>query len=358
MKSKKQFPPQSLKHLTRQSASNFLALLRDSKKQPNTLIFGAGISASAGLPTWKTLLKKICGTFFCHWEFEIIHNGGNPFKPPKNLSIAFYDEFFWSEEAISLANQFSEENALLVTQQIKNCVRDIDWRYMINKIIYNSDINGNPRIKASKLIENLVRYCISSTNISAIVSYNWDNVFERLSIKNKLNISPIWGKNQKHKSDSIPIYYPHGYLPLGGGPITKLLLAESDYQQEETEIYSWANLIQIQSFCTTTCLFIGTSMTDPNLRRLLRISKEISSNYHYSFLPSNAVKSMPNTKKEVLFDHDLLRFGIKVIRYPIDNSSKDPYSQLPNLVDYLYQHISDESYIWRDPSPPITPTDE
>jgi hypothetical protein len=344
----KKFPPKSLENLTRQSASNFLALLRASKNKPITLIFGAGVSASAGLPTWKELLRKICGTFFCHWEFEIKHEGGNPSTPPTELSIAFYDDFFWSNNANNLAKQLSEEDALLVTQQIKNCIKDADWRYMLNKILYNSDIYGNPRITSSILIDNLISFCRISNNVSAIISYNWDNVFENVSKNGDLKFSPIWVKNSSHDRDSIPIYYPHGYLPLGGGPTTKLLLAESDYHKEATEIYSWANLLQIQLFCTTTCIFLGTSLKDPNLRRLLRISKNNSLDYHYSFLPSNSMVSKEKCMKESLFDYDLLQLGIKTIRYPLDYSSDDPFNILPKLINHLVQHVTNENKIWQD----------
>jgi len=46
-------------------------------------------------------------------------------NPPKNLSIALTDPFFWSDESIKYGNKFSEDDLLLVAQQIKNCIRDL-----------------------------------------------------------------------------------------------------------------------------------------------------------------------------------------------------------------------------------------
>lgn len=345
---KRLFPPLKIADLSRQSGSNFLALLRDSNRFPLTLVIGAGVSASAGLPLWKTLLHRICATFFFHWEFDIAEGRGNIAVPPHELSIAFFEEDFWSEEAIKASKQFVEQDALLVAQQIKNCIRDIDWRYLLRKIVYNYDILGKPGVKKSKLVQSLARYCVGTPNLRAIISYNWDNILEQDLKEMGGNVASMWESKQRYPIDSLPIYYPHGYLPLEGGPVTKLILAESDYQQEAAEPYSWSNLVQTQAFCNSVCVFVGTSMTDPNLRRLLRISAQVAPVSKYALLPSNPQKEQVETMYEALFDGDLATLGVKVIRFPINPSVDDPYSRLPDLIEHAKQHIADENHIWAE----------
>jgi len=60
----RQFPPNKLKEIDIKSASNFMSLIKDSRESKFTLVLGAGVSASAGVPQWKELLKKICSAFF------------------------------------------------------------------------------------------------------------------------------------------------------------------------------------------------------------------------------------------------------------------------------------------------------
>lgn len=338
------FPPNKIKDLNNRSISNFLSLLRDSQRFPVVLVFGSGVSSSAGLPIWSELLRRICACFFYHWEFDIKHKKGNPSIPPENLSIAVFEEYFISDEAKHLSIEFNKKDPLLVAQQVKNCIRDIDWRYLLRKVLYNEDLNEEQNIYYSILLEKLADYCFESNYIKAIINYNYDNNYKNYFKLRGIRYSVVWENRKKVPHLSIPIYHPHGYLPFGGGPITKIILAENDYQQEATEPYSWANLIQTQFFSNSLCIFIGVSMTDPNLRRLLRVSSNINSIWHYTFLPESQDKTL-EMKYEALFDLDLVKLRVKTIRFP-KRKGIDKYSRLPELIDLLRINLANKSYIW------------
>jgi hypothetical protein len=342
------FPPPRIADLDRQSAGNFLALLRDLAERPVTLILGAGVSASAGLPPWNLLLRGICSTFFSHWEWQAKGNARSLVSPPKNLSVALWEEIFWSDESKRAADQFVEQDALLVAQQIKNCIRDVDWRYMIRKLLYNYNLHGEPVVRESKLIQSLAKHSAECENLQSVISYNWDNLFERSLREFGVRLSPIWEAKQKCCPRSLPIYYPHGYLPLEGGPVTRLVFAENEYHQEATEPYSWANLIQIRAFCGSACVFIGTSMVDPNIRRLLDLGIGAAPLPNYAFLPSSVHRADFEVMSEALFDLDLSRLGVKTIRFPVDSALDDPYSRLPELIDLMRQDLVDKSAIWQE----------
>jgi hypothetical protein len=76
------------------------------------------------------------------------------------------------------------------------------------------------------------------------------------------------------------------------------------------------NLIQTAMLTNSTCVFVGTSITDPNLRRLLRSTSIIRSSPHYAFLPGGET-SPAVEMRNALFDLDLDNLGVAVIRYPL-----------------------------------------
>ena len=78
----------------------------------------------------------------------------------------------------------------------------------------------------------------------------------------------------KNESSELPIYHVHGFLPRHE-KIPKdreIIFSEDAYHGQFIDPFSWSNLIQLNKLSQNTCLFIGLSLTDPNLRRLLDVA--------------------------------------------------------------------------------------
>jgi len=88
-------------------------------------------------------------------------------------------------------------------------------------------------------------------------------------------IKTIYDTGIQPEEGQLPIYHVHGFLPREGELDSKykITLSEELYHELYTDNYCWNNIIQINKFTNNTCLFIGTSLTDPNLRRLLDVAK-------------------------------------------------------------------------------------
>jgi hypothetical protein len=144
------FPPEELASFDHYSASRLLRLLKTLRVEPIILFLGAGVPASSGLPTWNELMTTICQTFFFHWQFQILEGSATTTRPPTRMSILSaqveddgswgYLEAYTEADIPALVEDLKKSNAPLVAQQIKNCIRDLDWVWLLRKMpIWQAD---------------------------------------------------------------------------------------------------------------------------------------------------------------------------------------------------------------------------
>ena len=345
-KSKRKFPPDKLKFLTLESASNFLSLQEKVLSDKISIFLGSGVSKSAGLPDWEGLLRNICDSFFHHWFFEIENNKSTPSDPPNNLSIAFtggISDFNYKQSA--LINRFLTNDLLILTQQIKNCIRPIDWEYLLRKSLY---FDEEFLYKSNLLISLTELVTILKDNLSIVINYNFDNAFEENLTEKDIKFNISSNSNDLIDTAKLTVLHPHGFIPFSGGRKSdQIIISEVDYQDLSNKPLSKENNIQLSSLFSTTCIFVGLSMSDPNLRKLLRIGSSYSKKMHFVFINDNPEEEIFNTMNQALFDKDLEQMRVKVIRYPLIDKDQDSFKFLPLLLEYLKKGIEDKDYIWK-----------
>jgi hypothetical protein len=384
-----------LPDLDSRSASNLLSLVKTCKSNECSIALGAGMSVSVGLPSWDKFLRRISYAYFEHWIHYIFNDKKNcDYKsPPQNISIAFtegYDvqlfmkelekeyennasykntkysiseiikdsinsgvkmyvnghqlsddkiksflekqaEITGLEEILqeSFLNSLMSKNPLLVAQLIKNRIKEKDWNYLLRKALYGSYENTPFQLNISPFMDSCINL-IKSSDIKNIVNYNYDDTMYHALLKCDVKFNNFYCG--KVNSSKPCIYYPHGYIPFKGGVNTEIVLTETEYQKQSSQADLWSNNIQISVYCNTSCIFLGLSLEDPNLRRILNLSNTATQRNHYAFLPRSTGNGPVPEMIDSLFDVDLLRFGIKTIRYPLIDGSHDRLSQIINLT--------------------------
>ena len=253
------------------------------KSKKISLFLGAGVSASAGVVTWDSLLEQLRikrRLPKINKDIDSIVKGRCIIDGYKELGKEIPAEFYHDMRGILYAN-----------------------------------------IRSSKLIESIAKL-ITKSNIESIISYNYDNLVEQ-EVEKKKKCYPIYDKSRLD-DNSLCIYHVHGYIPpKNDEDWSPIVLGEKEYHKIYQESYNWGNVEQLHALCRSVCFFIGLSMTDPNLRRLIDISidgSEIES-VHYAFLRK--------TEHNVSFmEKTLYGFGINCIWY-------DEHDELPGLLDSL-----------------------
>jgi hypothetical protein len=218
-----------------------------------SLFLGAGVSISAGVPGWKDLVSKV--------YLKSLHS--------KGISLGELEsdpQIYWN-----ITEGLNSTNLLIRTRYSKYLLNE-NYKNFVKEALYeNSKFT-------SDLIKSIVTLCGNTKgSLKGIVTYNFDDLLEQNLKTHNIKYSSIWNANQIPDSESIPIFHVHGFIPHDKNIESHIVFSEDDYHNLYTDIYSWSNLIQINYFRDYNCFFIGTSLLDPNIRRLLDIAKKTSS---------------------------------------------------------------------------------
>lgn len=259
---------------------------KDALRNNKVSVFlGAGVSASAGVVTWDSLLEKLCikrGLSKIDSDIDSVVKGRYIIDEYKQSRKEIPDEFYKDIREILYAN-----------------------------------------IRTSNLISSIASL-ITKGNIESIISYNYDNLVER-EIRNQGKLCfPVFNKARSKDQNSLYIYHVHGYVSHEeDDEYSPIVLGEQEYHKIFQESYNWGNVEQLHALCRSTCFFIGLSMDDPNLRRLIDISIEGSEvePVHYAFLR--------RIEYDVPFMEKIMRgFGINCVWY-------DNYEELPTIINEM-----------------------
>lgn len=253
-------------------------------KNKVTLFLGAGVSASAGVVTWDSLIEQLC----IKKKLSKIDNDIDSVVKGRYI----IDEY--SKGQPSLPDDFYQD---------------------MRNILYK-------RKTQSKLIEEIANL-VAKKDVESIISYNYDDLVEQ-EIRKQKNCNSVFDKSRPYGKDYLPLYHVHGFIPESKKENwSPIVLGEREYHKVYQESYSWSNVEQLHALCRNVCLFIGLSMKDPNLRRLIDISIEGSEveSVHYAFLRK--------IEHDITFTEKIMRgFGVNCIWY-------ENHEDLPGIIKEL-----------------------
>lgn len=182
----------------------------------------------------------------------------------------------------------------------------------------------------------------SNKRVAAILTTNYDNLVEG-SFGSKYRrsgvVRPVGRPPVTHRPGTIPVFHWHGYIsyvlpksPDSPIKVSDLLIAERDYYSAFYDLLGFGNLVAANVFRTWPTLFIGSSMTDRNMRRVLYQTRTESlgataEREHFAIL----LRSTEATQRprEDLEDVVLGSYGVSVLRV-------DHKSEISDLLRSLY----------------------
>lgn len=226
------------------------------------LFLGAGVTA-ARLPTWSELLDALLKTAV-DWR---LFNCSKPVREQVHELIV-RSEFLSVYEKASVVKQFLGPQYLSVLRE---------------KLYAGGDKAGKTdRVDLLELVEKLCQ----SPRVIAVVSYSYDDELERAMNKDwresekkagRRAYSVFGARQAAYNSTDLPVYHVHGFLEkdeyLGPSGSADIVLSQDEYFENTLQPFSWQTTTQLHFLRNYACLFVGASLRDANMARVLSHAK-------------------------------------------------------------------------------------
>lgn len=293
------------------------------RKQDMVLFLGAGVSIDGGIPLWETLIKTLHVYML------------NRLTEDKELS-------FKQQEMIKeLASNNEMESPLMQMRYIKAAFSNEEYYKLVHEALYGQSVNHETDLlnAIAKISTPQRAYC----GIKSIITYNFDDLLERKLEQKDIQYNIISDEADRQLVDKLNVYHVHGYLPSDFAKISdepNLVFSEEDYHRVYRDSYSWSNLAQLSALRENTCLFIGCSLNDPNLRRLLDVAaRNGESPRHYVFLKKKKIKEREGgeaVNKEILKLYQKIDNNIQTAYYKklgLNIIWIDEFEEIPDILN-------------------------
>lgn len=233
------------------------------------LVLGAGVSLGSGIPEWETLLAKFAGrTKTEKHVFEQLRSRG----------------FSLAAIAGALAQLYNSRETFISN------VREVLYAdFPFNRshgphsppgfVAHTKNNNPTLRAVAAMCCRQMNQDYQSNQRIKCVVSFNLDSLLEAFTESNygRAILRPVEHSAISTAAQLISVYHLHGYLPFWNlekaqPAYGNVVLTEYDYFDFFGNPLGAFNYTFLYLLREHSCVFIGLSMRDDNLRRLLHYS--------------------------------------------------------------------------------------
>ncbi len=299
-----------------------------------TFCLGAGVSISAGLPDWYTLLARILGRllYLSNNKYLDSRDNAGSYSAYHEAKYEIFKQFaanaeFQEKLKDSYAGKYRYMLAGEDTLELAEAVYELIFKITTASRINMGAVDGltgdgqnwkeltdfylkqlvkeicRPKKKIEDMVEDVLGVIVKilvevePCGKREIITYNYDNLLEEgLRTLGKVADTEIcsFGSSKtvkpKEKKGQYLIYHVHGFLPVTDNPedaaseSERIVLTENSYDDIGKMGYDWVNVIQSYKYHTSNMVFIGFSGQDYNFRRILRNLSVDGEVRHYIFI--------------------------------------------------------------------------
>jgi len=243
-----------------------------------SIFFGAGLSKSFSLPDWPALVEHIAGDPEIDGQDILKRFSGKGSLPYKTELL--FQHLRMRDASVAAPNALGSpefENRTFAK-----------WLQICKKHLYK---NAPADFEGALLKHGyLLKYIPLIQEMPITITYNFDDFLERAlftkkhSKDNTLGYETVTNPWTQFRRRDAVIYHPHGILPrqLMEFPSDRLIFSESGYAALFLGALAGDFSFLLNHLSKNTCLIIGSSLEDEDLRNLLvQSTKANPGNPHY-----------------------------------------------------------------------------
>lgn len=336
--------------MARKHKTPWQALQMTYERKGLVLVLGAGVSVGSGVPAWDELLARLAeGALGGTAVYEELRVRGFS----QTAVAGALEQLYGSRQSFIAALKNKLYDSLPFTKAPEP--ETDSATEFVNHICTN---NSTLRAVAAFCSSFSGGY-LPNRRVPCVVSFNLDSLLETFTTLR-------YGRQLMRTIDHAAVatapsyissYHVHGYIPFGHSlreTSTNVVLTEQDYfdffgNPLSVFTYTFLHLLREHS-----CLFVGMSMRDDNVRRLLHysarerrtafsivagsLSEKDVTRRHYAILARSS-----DSTDEVI-EKALITLGVRTLWL-------DSYDQLPDYLAFVYEGGSESwKAVW-SPSP-------
>jgi len=232
------------------------------KEKQLVLFLGAGVSIPYGVPSWKNLVLELLFD-----QAEQTRRLGQ-MLPHYRRAVASWMTDYFDYNPLVLARMV-EQDARNRSKK-KGEKQPVDGESIfLDKLRTKLYAECKRPAKRTSLqaIADLIKR--SKGNVRCVISFNFDGLLEEELEQRQVPKLSVLDGSRQHTGE-FRIIHPHGFVPrIGTIERQHLVFTEDDYHKLTDTVFHWGLSEIVSELRHSTALFIGLSMSDPSLRRLL-----------------------------------------------------------------------------------------
>lgn len=309
--------------LWKSSRTRFVSELSTAYRNNDLVLFlGAGVSIEAGVPTWNALLKTLL------MDLVSIKAGSGRELEDIEQTVAYLQ----SQHGMS---------PLLLARYIRAGLGS-EFANKLADALYR-DLRL-PLSEHARLLNSIARLCRprrGGSSVRAVVTYNFDDLLETRLAEMAIDHISIYRESDVAKEQELGVCHVHGFIPRDHRKNeladSVLVFSEEGYHTVFMDPYSWSNIVQLNYLRQSTCLLIGLSAQDPNLRRLAEfIARKIRISKHFVILRREKPNGALSSEAKRLYDkisHELQEEALRELGFNV--LWVESYDEIPEIIESI-----------------------